>query len=91
MISPQEKAEEAAKEYVKSKWGSIFLYPEIEKSFIEGAKWQQERMYSEEEVRQMLFDLGDVLFNNHQNGIEEGEPEKYFDEIIESLKKNNNI
>ena len=38
----KETLEEAAKEYVKSKWGSIFLYPEIEKSFIEGAKWQQE-------------------------------------------------
>jgi hypothetical protein len=50
-------------------------------------EWQQERSYSEEEVRQMLFDLGDVLFNNCQNGIEEGEPEKYFDVIIEQFKK----
>jgi len=48
---------------------------------------QAERMYSEEEVRKMLFDLGDVLFNNCQNGIKEGEPEKYFDVIIEQFKK----
>ncbi|MFY7988755.1 MAG: hypothetical protein ACOVNP_07735 [Flavobacterium sp.] len=50
-------------------------------------KWQQERMYSEEEVRKMLFYLGDVLFNNCQNGIKEGEPEEYFDVIIEQFKK----
>jgi len=43
------------------------------------------KLYSEEQVRQMLFDLGDVLFNNCQNGIGEGEPETYFDGIIESV------
>ena len=46
-----------------------------------------EPLYNEKEVRQMLFDLGDVLFDNCQNGIEEGEPESYFDVIIESFKK----
>lgn len=40
------------------------------------------KLYTEEQVRQMLFDLGDVLFNNCQNGIDEGEPELYFDNII---------
>jgi hypothetical protein len=40
------------------------------------------KLYTEEQVRQMLFDLGDVLFNNNQNGIEEGEPAKHFDEIL---------
>ena len=41
------------------------------------------KLYTEEQVRKMLFDLGDVLFNNNQNGIEDGEPELYFDDIIE--------
>jgi hypothetical protein len=53
-------------------------------------KFQQEQgknNFSEEEVRQMLWELGDVLFNNNQNGIEEGDPEKYFDGIIEQFKK----
>ena len=40
------------------------------------------KLFTEEQVREMLFDLGDVLFNNNQNGIEDGEPAKYFDEII---------
>ena len=40
------------------------------------------KLYTEEQVKQMLFDLGDVLFNNNQNGIKEGEPAKHFDEIL---------
>ena len=84
----QETLEEAAKTFATRftsrstpNWESFKL------GFIEGAKWQKERMYSEEEVRKMLFDLGDVLFNNCQNGIKEGEPEEYFDVIIEQFKK----
>jgi hypothetical protein len=41
------------------------------------------KLYTEEQVKQMLFDLGSVLFNNNQNGIEEGEPATHFDYIIE--------
>jgi C4-type Zn-finger protein len=37
----QETFEEASEKYVKSKWGSV-RYPDIELSFISGAKWQQE-------------------------------------------------
>ena len=40
------------------------------------------KLYTEEQVRQMLFDLGDVLFNNCQDGIGEGEPKLHFDDII---------
>ena len=81
-VDKQETLEEAGEK----------LYPTIHEqyqydAFIEGAKWQAERMYSEEEVRQMLWQLGDALFNNCQDGIEEGEPETYFDDIIEQFKK----
>jgi hypothetical protein len=82
MMSKQETLEEAAVKYKDLK-----LPDDLYDAFIQGAKWQAERSYSEEEVRQMLFDLGDVLFNNCQNGIKEGEPEKYFDVIIEQFKK----
>ena len=80
--SKQETLEEAAEKFV----ANTRLKNPIS-LFCEGAKWQQERMYSEEEVRKMLWELGDVLFNNCQNGIEEGEPETYFDNIIEQFKK----
>ena len=51
----KETLEEAAELYV---WGGIYLNePEkqqTEIAFYEGAKWQAERMYSEEEVYNLL-------------------------------------
>jgi hypothetical protein len=49
----KETLEEAAKEYMKG-WGGI---TNSENSFIAGAKWQAERMYSEEEVFRILYDF----------------------------------
>jgi hypothetical protein len=84
----QETLEEAAESWLKSKTLlKTSQAPGLLIGFIEGAKWQAERMYSEEEVRQMLWELGDALFNNCQEGIEEGEPETYFDIIINEFKK----
>jgi hypothetical protein len=45
----QETIEEAAERLYPAEWD----WKEKE-SFIEGAQWQQERMYSEEEVRELL-------------------------------------
>jgi len=54
----QETLEEAAERYVEQittiEFGKPYNAPHREKSFIEGAKWQQERMYSEEEVLELL-------------------------------------
>jgi hypothetical protein len=97
----QEAIEEAAEKKYPIKGDlEIHFYMVRRLAFIDGAKsnaakdyWfekfqkQNENKYSEEEVRQMLWELGDVLFNNNQNGIEEGDPEKYFDGIIEQFKK----
>jgi hypothetical protein len=84
----QETLEEAAESWLKSKTLlKTSQAPGLLIGFIEGAKWQAERMYSEDEVRQMLWELGDALFNNCQEGIEEGEPETYFDIIINEFKK----
>jgi hypothetical protein len=65
----------------------MFNEKQMDDAYDKGFKDASERMYSEEEVRQMLWELGDALFNNNQNGIEEGDPEKYFDGIIEQFKK----
>lgn len=54
--------------------------------FIQGYKSNPAK-YTEEDLRKALWELGDVLFNNNQNGIKEGEPELYFDTIIQSLTK----
>ena len=53
----QETLQEAAEKY----WSK---QPYNEDAFIEGAKWQQERMYSEEEVYQLLYDLSAQVLNN---------------------------
>jgi hypothetical protein len=44
LFRSQETLEEAAEEFIKG-WGGL---TDSKNSFIEGAKWQQERMYSEE-------------------------------------------
>jgi hypothetical protein len=46
----QETLEEAAERYK-----SLKLPDDLYDGFIEGAKWQQERMYSEEELRKAYF------------------------------------
>jgi hypothetical protein len=46
----QETLEEAAKKYATNHGMMAYISAEKEESFIEGAKWQEERMYSEEEV-----------------------------------------
>jgi len=65
---------------------SIFMNCVIKQAKEMEKEQQDKNKYSEEEVRQMLWDLGDVLFNNNQNGIKEGEPKKYIEEIIEQFK-----
>jgi len=51
----QETLEEAAEKYAKYNFDSSHL--DIDDHFIAGAKWQQERMYSEEEVIDILKTL----------------------------------
>jgi hypothetical protein len=63
----QQTLEEAAKElYPINNTGSMFMSNRDElnnsykqEAFIEGAKWQQERMYSEEEVLKLLITFSD--------------------------------
>ena len=46
----QETLEEVAKKYATNHGMMAYVFPEKEKSFIDGAEWQQERMYSEEDM-----------------------------------------
>lgn len=50
---PQETLEEAAERIYDD---NLFSYEKYRSGFIKGAKWQQERMYSEEEVRKLLWE-----------------------------------
>ena len=51
------------------------------KHFINGAKWQQERSYSEEEVYQLLYDLSGQVLNNKVS------TPKLLDKWFEQFKK----
>jgi len=74
----QETLEEAAEKYVIDESFLPVYKEECERSFKNGAKWQAERMYSEEEVRIMLSES----FKASQEGYN-----ITADEIIEQFKK----
>ena len=63
-ITLEEAAERYDKKYIE------YVYD----AFIEGAKWQQERMYSEEEVIEILLNF-------------RGENTRYIEEWFEQFKK----
>jgi hypothetical protein len=80
----QETLEEAAERlYPINNTGSMFMPNRDElnnsykqEAFIEGAKWQQERMHSEEEV----YDIIIKLFDNYASN--------YTDKAIEDFEEN---
>ncbi len=51
----KETLEEAAKKHATNTGMMLHTSPEKKESFIAGAKWQEERMYSEEEVKRLAF------------------------------------
>ena len=60
----KETLEEAAEKY----WAK---QPYNEDAFIEGAKWQQERMYSEEEVDKLISDFKHDLRESTSNYVKQ--------------------
>ena len=66
-MKEQETFEEAASEYVDSIKNKIdsYCYCDIQEGFQKGAKWQAERMYSEEETIQLL-----IKFNQEIQEVE---------------------
>lgn len=53
----EETLEEAAKKYATNHGMMAYMSTEKEESFIEGAKWRQERMYSEDEVIEFTMNM----------------------------------
>jgi hypothetical protein len=70
----KETVEEAARKYATNHGMMAYVFPEKEKSFIDGAKWQAERMYSEEEVKQIItnaFNQGERYGWDTEKSIED--------------------
>jgi hypothetical protein len=68
----KETLEEAAEKYAKQFDYAEDSSPQLD--FIEGAKWQMDRMYSEEEVIEILLNF-------------RGENPRYIEEWFEQFKK----
>jgi hypothetical protein len=78
----KETLEEAAKRYANKIWDSSnsnekTLHINCNKAFLKGAKWQQERSYSEEDMR-LSFETGRNFQITGENN---------FNELIEQFKK----
>lgn len=67
LITTQEALEEAAERYAEGKSSSSVFQEAHIIDFIQGAKWQQERMYSEEEVEQMINSFEELCYKYQSN------------------------
>jgi hypothetical protein len=83
----QETLEEAAEKYVKADLKKTPLYSSFHDSFIQGAKWQQERMYSEAIEFAEWIRIKDFQTASKDNWI--GLDMKYYttQELFEQFKK----
>jgi hypothetical protein len=83
----QETLEEAAVKYATNHGMMAYVFPEKRESFIEGAKWQQERMYSEAIEFAEWIRIKDFQTTSKNNWI--GLDMKYYttQELFEQFKK----
>lgn len=80
----QETLEEASEQYAKSKSSSPVFQKAHIRDFISGAKWQQERMYSEEEFELIANEMVNWAIDNIGN--QNPQSGKKFDEVIAKYK-----
>ena len=72
--------EEAAEKFYPPKTTDLICSPKLVRdSFITGAKWQQQQMYSEEEVH--------AIIESYQNNVENNPNHITYDKWFEKLKK----
>ena len=75
-----ENKEQALEEAAKSKYGIGYGAVDSINAFIEGAKWQQKKMYSEEEVLKLLNNREDYI-NSVDNIFEYQSNEEWFEQF----------
>jgi uncharacterized protein YneR len=78
----QETLEEAAEKYVRYEYPMGVEKAYVINDFISGAKWQQERMYSEEEVKDLIED-----WTKMADGLNMNFPSNKFNIWFEQFKK----
>jgi len=93
-IIKQETLEEAAEKYAEGKSSSSVFQEAHKKDFIKGAKWQQERSYSEEDLVELLnfvskeYNISNGIgwFHTHES-IEDVSSKEVLDKFFEKRKK----
>ena len=79
-MNKQETLEKAAEKFYPPKTTDLICSPKLVRDgFIAGAKWQQERMYNEEEVH--------TIIESYQNNVENNPNHITYDKWFEKLKK----
>ena len=80
----KETLEEAADKYYPPKTTDLICSPKLVRdAFVEGAKWQSERMYSEDDVDELVNNLIDKFLNYNGSSVD-NEKLKWF---YQQLKK----
>jgi hypothetical protein len=73
--------QEILKEVAKKKYGtSIYDYEQVD-AFIEGAKWQQERSYSEEEVKSIVDETIEKFYKHFYTLTKAEMKEQWFEQF----------
>ena len=72
-----EKIAENESEYLAD-WEDKDMY---KKGFVEGAKWQEERMYSEDEVDELVNNLIDKFLNYNGSSIDSEKLKLFYQQI----------
>ena len=80
MEANKETLEEASSNWFIEQGFNIYNHYDTRPAFIEGAKWQKERMYSEEEVFNLLNFVNDRLPDLYSRFSPEEELEYWFKE-----------
>jgi hypothetical protein len=74
-MKAKETLEEAAEKYATNHGMMLYVFPEKREAFISGAKWQAERMYSEDDLRE--------AFRQGRDGVNYNEVYGYTSEFTE--------
>ena len=79
----QETLEEAAKNTFKGEYicNGIDIVPAWREGFVTGAKWQQERMYSEEEVKNIVDETIEKFYKHFYTLTKAEMKEQWFEKF----------
>ena len=76
------KLQQAAKAYQEKEhdiWTGKGLASDLQKTFVAGAEWQKQQSYTEDQIKQAIFDYCD------ENGMDDEEAKECVDDFINNF------